>query len=315
MTINQPLVTIGVASFNNASYLCETLDSIRNQTYHNIELIIVDDASKDNSVKIAEHWLVEHPEVNGRIIRHATNQGICCVCNDFVSEAKGEFIGMIGSDDLYKNYMIASSLAELQQRGKQYGAVYGDCEIIDKIGEVVSSSFLTHFDARFGPAYPQGDIRIQLLSGFYLPAPTVLMRREALIQAGPYDESLKAEDLDMWLRLCMRWKFAFLPQVVSAYRVHQLSATQVNRVGLNETFFRIYQKTKFTLGPESEAAKRMLAESMEHYFASNGNDAVAKLWYAFTETKMPKIAFFWALAKLGISYKVVRKLLSFGPRR
>ena len=309
MTVNKPLVTIGVASFNNASYLCETLESIRSQTYPNIELIIVDDASKDNSVKIARDWLSKHPEVNGRIISHTTNRGICCVCNDFVSEAKGEFIGMIGSDDLYKNHMVAVSLAELQKRGEQCGAVYADCEIIDKIGKVVSDSFLTHFDARFGPSYPQGNIRIQLLSGFYLPAPTVLMRREALIQVGTYDETLKAEDLDMWLRLCVRWEFAFLPQIVSAYRVHQLSATQVNKVGLNETFFRIYQKTEFTPGPELEAAKRMLAESTEHYFASDGQDAVSKLWYAFKKTKTPKVAVFWALAKIGLKYSAVRGLL------
>jgi glycosyltransferase involved in cell wall biosynthesis len=88
--MGQTLVTVGVASYNNGPYLRETLESIRLQTYSPIELIIVDDASGDDSAAIAETWLAEHPEVNGRLIRHATNQGICRTCNDIVTQARGK---------------------------------------------------------------------------------------------------------------------------------------------------------------------------------------------------------------------------------
>ena len=304
-----PLVSIGVASYNNARYIRETLDSILAITYSNKELIIVDDASADDSVVIIENWLATHPNLPARLVRHSSNRGVCQVCNRLVSEARGEFVCMIGSDDLYKPHMVTMSVAEIRRRGEQCGAVYADCELIDKQGAMLSASFLQHFDSHFGPDYPSGNLRVPLLRGFYLPAPTVLMRRAAVLQAGPYDDSLRAEDLDMWLRLCLRWEFAFLPCVVSAYRVHQLSATQVNKPGLNETFFQIYRKTRFAPGPEQTAAKHMLADHAEYYYGSQGAAAAPVLWYAFRETLQPKVLALWVMARLGVKYTTLRHVL------
>ena len=304
-----PLVSIGVASYNNAQYIRKTLDSVLALTYTNKELIIVDDASADDSVAVIEEWLEAHPSLPARLVRHTTNRGVCQVCNRIVSEAQGEYVCMIGSDDLYKPHMVTVSVAEIRRRGEDCGAVYADCELIDQQGAVLSTSFLQHFDSRFGPDYPSGDLRVPLLRGFYLPAPTVLMRRAAVLQAGPYDDSLRAEDLDMWLRLCLQWKFAFLPCVVSAYRVHQLSATQVNKPGLNETFFRIYRKTHFAPGPEQAAAKRMLADHAEYYYGSKGAAAAPVLWYTFRETLQPKVLAFWVMARLGVKYTTLRHVL------
>ncbi|MBD2766419.1 glycosyltransferase [Hymenobacter sp. BT664] len=304
-----PLVSIGVASYNNAHFIRETLDSIAALSYSNKELIIVDDASADDSVVVIENWLAAHPSFPARLVRHTSNCGMCQVCNRIVSEAQGEYVSIIGSDDLYKPHMITVSVAEIRRRGERCGAVYADCELIDRQGTVLSPSFLQHFDSRFGPNYPSGNLRVPLLQGFYLPAPTVLMRRAAVVQAGPYDQSLHAEDLDMWLRLCLNWEFAFLPCVVSAYRVHQLSATQVNRTGLNETFFQIYRKSRFAPGPEQAAAKRMLADHAEYYYGSRGAAATSVLWYAFRETLQPKVLAFWLMARLGVKYATLRQVL------
>jgi glycosyltransferase involved in cell wall biosynthesis len=71
-----PLVSIGVASFNNAFYLIETLDSIRAQTYPNWEVIIVDDASKDESAQLAADWLKTHSNVRGQLLVNEHNRGV-----------------------------------------------------------------------------------------------------------------------------------------------------------------------------------------------------------------------------------------------
>ncbi|WP_426060754.1 glycosyltransferase [Hymenobacter sp. B1770] len=304
-----PLVSLGVASYNNARYIYETLDSIYLLCYANKELIIVDDASTDNSVEVIESWIAAHPGFPARLVRHLSNRGLCQVCNQLVSEARGEFIAMIGSDDLYKPHMVTEAVAEMQRRGAKCGAVYADCEMIDKAGAVLAPSFLEHFDSRFGPDYPTGNIRIPLLRGFYLPAATVLIRRSVLLQVGPYDDRLLAEDLDMWLRLCLHSEFAFVPMVVSAYRVHGLSITQSNKPGLNETFFHIYKKTQFSSGPEIEAAQHMLADHAEHYYCSKGTAAAPMLWYTFRETKSPKMFAFWLLARSGVTYATLRRLV------
>jgi glycosyltransferase involved in cell wall biosynthesis len=305
----RPLVSLGVASYNNARYISETLDSIFALDYSNKELIIVDDASTDNSVEVIEAWIATHSGFPARLVRHLANRGVCQVCNKLVSEARGEFIAMIGSDDLYKPHMVTEVLAEMQRRGSGCGAVYADCEMIDKAGALLAPSFLEHFDARFGPDYPTGNIRIPLLRGFYLPAATVLIRRNMLLKAGLYDDRLLAEDLDMWLRLCLHSEFSFVPMVVSSYRVHGLSITQTNKPGLNETFFHIYKKTRFSPGPELQAARHMLADHAEHYYSSKGAAAAPMLWYTFQETQSPKIFAFWLLAKSGIKYATLRRLV------
>ena len=306
---SSPLVSIGVASYNNAQYISETLDSIFALSYANKELIIADDASADNSVEVIESWLAAHPGFQARLVRHPTNLGLCQVCNRLVSEARGEFVALIGSDDLYKLHMVSEAVAEMQRRGPACGVVYADCEMIDKSGAVLAPSFLAHHDSRFGPHYPAGNIRIALLRGFYLPAATVLMRRSMLLKAGSYDSRLLAEDLDMWLRLCLHCEFVYLPQVVSAYRVHGLSITQANKPGLNETFFQIYKKSHFAAGPEAEAARNMLADHAEHYYGSKGAAAAPVLWYAFRESKKMKLLLFALASTLGISYAdVIRSI-------
>lgn len=305
----KPLVSIGVASYNNASYIGETLDSIFALDYANKELIIVDDASTDNSVDVIEAWLVAHAGFQARLVRHPTNLGVCQVCNDLLSEAQGEFVALIGSDDLYKPHMVSEAVAEMQRRGPACGVVYADCEMIDKTGATLASSFLAHYDSRFGPDYPAGNIRVALLRGFYLPAATVLMRRSTLLKVGLYDSKLLAEDLDMWLRLCLHCEFTYLPRVVSAYRIHGLSATQANKPGLNETYFQIYKKSRFAMGPEAEAAKYMLADHAEHYYSSKGAIAAPALWFAFRETGKPKVLLFWLMAKAGIRYSKLRQIV------
>jgi len=301
----EPLVSLGVASYNNAQYIGETLDSIFALDYANKELIIVDDASTDDSVDVIENWLVVHAGFPARLVRHPTNLGVCQVCNDILSEAQGEFVALIGSDDLYKPHMVFEAVAEMQRRGPTCGVVYADCEMIDKTGATLAPSFLAHYDSRFGPNYPTGNIRIALLRGFYLPAATVLMRRSTVLKVGLYDNRLLAEDLDMWLRLCLHCDFAYLPRVVSAYRVHGLSATQANKPGLNETYFQIYKKNRFAIGPESEAARHMLADHAEHYYGSKGAAAAPALWFAFRESKKIKLLLFAVASTLGIPYAAV----------
>ena len=118
----------------------------------------------------------------------------------------------------------------------------------------------------------------------------------------------------MWLRLSRHFKFAYLPANLGAYRVHNASAMNTNRLALNDTYFRIYRKGYFEGPEEWAAARRNLVDNAEHYYASRGPAAWEKLWYAFRESGSSKIGLFWALARLGISYDIVRKVQVFRGR-
>ncbi len=99
---NNPLVSIVVTTYNSAKYVLETLESCKNQTYENIELVITDDASDDQTVKICEEWLSKNKErFSGvKIVRAETNSGISPNLNRGVHAAKGEWVKTVAGDDI-----------------------------------------------------------------------------------------------------------------------------------------------------------------------------------------------------------------------
>ena len=308
------LVTIGIASYNNAHYIEQMLESVRNQTHPLIELVIVDDYSTDNSVEVIFNWLAR-TSYSATFIKHERNQGIVKTFNECRAHAHGEYVSWVGSDDILHPTMVAETVAEFERQGPDCGAVYADCQVIDSKGEVISSSFLKFFDPAFADAPPQGNLIVPLLKGFYLPALTTTKRHSALDKVGEYDLSLYSEDLDMWLRLSRYFRFAYLPGCLGSYRVHDASAIHTNRVALNETYFRIYEKAYFEGPAEWAAARHNLADQAEHYYASVGPAAREKLWYAFRESRSNKLGVFWALARVGFRYDVLRPLLAMKSRR
>lgn len=308
------LVTIGIASYNNAHFIEQMLESVRKQTYSSIELVIVDDCSTDNSVEVITNWLARN-SYSATFIQHERNQGIVRTFSDCRAHSHGEYVSWVGSDDVLHPSMVAETVEEFERQGKECGAVYADCQVINSSGQEVSPSFLQFFDPGFANNPPKGNLIVPLLKGFYLPALTTTIRHSALCKVGEYDLSLYSEDLDMWLRLSRHFRFAYLPANLGSYRVHDTSAIHTNRVALNETYFRIYGKAYFEGAAEWAAARHNLADHAEHYYASVGAAAREKLWYAFRESKSSKVGVFWALARLGLSYNMVRPLLAIKSRR
>jgi glycosyltransferase involved in cell wall biosynthesis len=306
-----PLVSIGIASFNNGRYITQLLDSIRYQSYSPIELLVVDDCSTDDSVDIIKGWM-DATNFPLKLIRHSENKGLIAVIAELRHQALGRYVLWLGSDDWLLPHMVANTLKEFERRGPQCGVVYSDCLVVDAAGKEINSSFIHYFNAHFGTPYPEGNVRVPLLSGFYLPTPTTMVRRSALDQIGPYDLNLSSEDLDTWLRISVKWTFAYLPEVTAAYRVHNQSVSNSHKPQLSETYFRIYQKTTFAPGAELESANKMLAEHAEHYYASQHRAAASYLWRAYRKTSSIKMLVFCMAALLGISHRQLKSVISRG---
>ncbi|MFD2786684.1 glycosyltransferase [Hymenobacter rubripertinctus] len=304
-----PTVSIGIGSYNNAGYLEILLDSVRAQTYPAIELIVVDDCSVDNSVAVVQQWM-ERTGYPVTFVRHEQNQGLVRTFSHCTQLATGSYLSLVGSDDVLEPELIALTVAEFARQPPSCGVVYTDCRLIDADGKEIASSFLRYFNPAYADQPPQGNLIVPLLRGLYLPTVTTTVRREALEAVGPHDETLFSEDLDMWLRISRKFRFVHLPGTLGAYRVHNRSAIHTNRLSLNETYFRIYRKAYFEGPEEWAAARHSLADHAEHYYASEGPEAVARLWYAFKETRLPKVGLFWLMARLGIKYSTLRPLMS-----
>ena len=98
--LNLPLVSFVVTSYNYEKYLLKTLESIKNQTYKNFEILIVDDASCDNSVKIAEKFIEENQDLKITLFVNETNQGQMAEMLKGLKESQGQFVSFIDSDDI-----------------------------------------------------------------------------------------------------------------------------------------------------------------------------------------------------------------------
>ena len=106
--LNLPLVSFVVTSYNYEKYILKTLESIKNQTYQNIEIIVVDDYSQDNSVNLIQEFIHKNPEINIKLIEHKNNYGQFHAFQTGLKEAQGEFVSFIDSDDVItKDYTKA----------------------------------------------------------------------------------------------------------------------------------------------------------------------------------------------------------------
>lgn len=116
--MEQPLVSVNVVSYNASKFIIETLDSISNQTYKNIELIISDDASPDNTVELCQNWLVHYKSrfVRTELITVEKNTGVTANCNRALAASQGEYWKIIGSDDLLTPDCIEKCVAYMQAK-------------------------------------------------------------------------------------------------------------------------------------------------------------------------------------------------------
>jgi glycosyltransferase involved in cell wall biosynthesis len=300
--VKLPLVTVGIASFNNATYLRETLESIRLQTYPQVEIIIVDDASSDDSVVVARKWLSEYPEINARLICHETNLGVCRVCNDIVTQSKGEFISIIGSDDVHLSDKLAKQVPLLMEASPQVGVIFGDIAYMDSTG----SNIKAPNDA---VSMHSGDIFIPLLIKNFVPAMSTLVRRKCYDVVGIYDESLSYEDMDMWLRIARQFEFLYVPGITARYRIHSSSASFSRQIQLLESSLRLIQKHR----DHSPAANRLITDSTSQlsaaiYRLDGGGTARQWLWQSWQQAPSASGFGLLALATLRIPASKVRIL-------
>lgn len=216
---NNPLVTVICLCYNQEDYVVESLNSVLNQSYGFIELIIVDDLSTDNSKKTILNWLKKNPKI--QFISNESNLGITKSFNKALEFAKGEYIIDLAADDVLLTHCVASQIKAFSTSSfKNLGVVYGNAELISEKGSFDSYYFPVNYQKKVAKKRITGDIYKNVLSDFYsMCSVSAMIKKSVLDHLGGYDESLAYEDLDFWLRASRIFEFDFIDEPIMQKRI------------------------------------------------------------------------------------------------
>lgn len=210
-----PLVSVVVPVYNGARYLRESLDSILAQTYRPLEVLVLDDASTDETPAVAASY--------GDAVRYhrqPANQGIYANVNTGLALARGDYVAVYHADDVYEPVIMEREL-DFLQRHPETGAVFCLDVFVDAEGREYGRLVLPP-EIPGGRPLPFATVLNGLLlyKNTFLVCPTSLVRAEVYRTVGPYrhDLFLNNADLDMWVRIARRYPIAVLPEHLMRYR-------------------------------------------------------------------------------------------------
>jgi len=206
--MSAPLVSVAMVVCNVERYLAEAIESILEQSFQDLEFIVVDFGSSDNSKSI----ISKYAAIDSRIKFHEIPQcGLAEARNAACCRAQGKYIAIMDADDVSLPNRLLWEV-EFMESHPEVGVVGGAVECIDAAGKVLTTWSNPTEDRMIQPALNERCL---------LRQSTALMRRDAFVTLGGYRASFaQAEDYDLWLRIAERYQLANLEQVVLRYRFH-----------------------------------------------------------------------------------------------
>lgn len=186
------------------------------QTYTNIEIILADDASTDGSQAVIEKIRDRHPQV--KVLLSAVNRGNCKAFNEALREGSGTFVVDFAADDIMKPDRIEKQVKKFGELDENYGVIFTDADYIDGDGKFIRRHYTWLRRKGLLKTVPEGDVYRDVLSKFFIAAPTMLVRRSVFDKLGGYDESLSYEDFDFWVRSSRYFKYAFVNEPLTLIR-------------------------------------------------------------------------------------------------
>lgn len=215
-----PLVSVVVITYNSSSTVLETLESIKKQTYENIELIISDDCSTDNTQSVVTHWLENNTSLFKRTVFTSTlkNGGPAVNCNNGIKESNGEWFKLIAADDLLLPNCIMQNVEYVKKHINTQILIskmlcFRGCE------DVVLSQ--NDVNLNFWKLTRKQQYHMMLLDN-WITAPSQFIRKDVWERLNGFDESIPfIEDYPFWIKAYQSGiNFDFLDEPTVRYRIH-----------------------------------------------------------------------------------------------
>ncbi len=234
-TTSLPLVSVICLCYNHEQFVLKALESVIFQTYPAIELLIVDDASQDQSVQRIEDFIVDLPQYceafadaslqDARkamrivFLKNDQNLGNCKAFNQALKQAKGKYIIDLAADDVLLDERIAKQVAIFESLHNQYGVVFSNALHINPSGEILHYHCPIDALGKSKTAVPSGDVYQAILEKYFISTPTMLIKKEVLEELGGYDETLSYEDFDFWVRSARKYWYYYQDEVTTLKRI------------------------------------------------------------------------------------------------
>jgi glycosyltransferase involved in cell wall biosynthesis len=204
-------------AFNSEDYIQEAIESVLNQDYKNLELIVIDDASTDATKKIIENYVSQDNRIvpvyatqNGGKPSKAKNLGL--------KKARGEYIAFLDSDDLWLDSKLQKQV-ELMEKNSKYGLCYTGGYWIDENGDTIKS---------FLPRYSNGHLLKMMLKKYEINNQSVLIRKEVLSNTiKEFNETITiGEDYNLYMHIISKYEIVAIKEHLIKYRIHKNAITK-----------------------------------------------------------------------------------------
>ncbi len=212
----QPVVSILIPVFNSLPYIKEALESILNQTYINLEIVIINDGSNDGTEQVLRNYASKHKSIK---LIDQKNQGICAALNNGIEICSGKYIARMDSDDIMHPQRIELQVKFMEENPN-----------ISILGTAIQYIDLNGHLGRYHFYPKSSSISSMIFHESPVAHPTAFVRKEVFLQIGNYRENLyPAEDYDLWLRaFSADIKIENLQKVLLYYRVHNANTSSNN---------------------------------------------------------------------------------------
>lgn len=234
MASTTPLVSIVIITYNSSKYVLETLESVKNQTWENLELIVSDDCSTDQTVEVCSRWLKENNDRfhHVKLITVAENTGIPANCNRGLRAAQGEWLKTIAADDILLNTCITDNM-EFISRYPKASFIASDVQEIDENGEMIREVVVNQGLRYFNEiSTPQKQLKAYVRWPAFLNTPTFFIKKKMLMEIDYFDEEFRIyEDMTMVIKVMERnYKLYYMTKPTVAYRVHQNAISRSQKI-------------------------------------------------------------------------------------
>lgn len=209
-----PKVSVNICCYNSEKFIKETIESVLAQTFGNLEVVIIDDGSKDATGEIIKSYQDERIKYF-----YQDNRGLAAARNRAIAESTGEYLALLDHDDLWETEKLKEQVALLES-DPGIGLVFSDAYIVDANNKEIGRFFDLHAPHR-------GRVVDQLIRDNFIPCLTAVMRKNRLSAAGEFRTDLAlAEEYDYFLRFSLLTDFDYVARPLARYRLHPDNASK-----------------------------------------------------------------------------------------